>query len=94
MSNDNGLVNNSAKWADLGVRAMSAALLIPAVLLDVWHGGIWFELFMGVLGVLMAHEWTNIAHARNSAQFALHAAAGNRTRFVIFAFNIRDTDGS
>jgi phosphatidate cytidylyltransferase len=65
----------SGKWSDLGVRALSAALLIPAVLLDVWYGGIWFEIFMAFLGLLMAHEWTNIAHARSSTQFALHAAA-------------------
>jgi hypothetical protein len=34
-----------AKWQDLGVRALSAAVLIPAVLLDIWLGGLWFELF-------------------------------------------------
>lgn len=63
------------KWADLGVRATSALILIPAVLLDIWMGGVWFELFMAFLGLLMAHEWTNIAHKRSSLQFALHAAA-------------------
>jgi phosphatidate cytidylyltransferase len=63
------------RWTDLGVRALSAVLLIPAVLLDVWQGGIWFEIFMAFFGVLIAHEWSNIVHNRNSAQFALHAAA-------------------
>jgi phosphatidate cytidylyltransferase len=63
------------KWADLGVRATSALILIPAVLLDIWMGGVWFELFMALLGLLMAHEWTNIVHQRSSSQFALHAAA-------------------
>jgi phosphatidate cytidylyltransferase len=63
------------KWADLGVRATSALILIPAVLLDIWMGGVWFELFMAFLGLLMAHEWTNIVHQRSSSQFALHAAA-------------------
>jgi phosphatidate cytidylyltransferase len=63
------------KWSDLGVRSASAAILIPAVLLDIWLGGIWFELFMAFLGLLMAHEWTNIVHQRSSTQFALHAAA-------------------
>ena len=63
------------KWADLGVRATSALVLIPAVLLDIWMGGIWFELFVAFLGLLMAHEWTNIVHQRSSSQFALHAAA-------------------
>lgn len=66
---------SSGKWSDLGVRSLSAALLIPAVLLDIWQGGIWFEIFMAFLGLLMAHEWTNIVHGRSSSQFALQAAA-------------------
>jgi phosphatidate cytidylyltransferase len=66
---------SKGKWSDLGVRATSALVLIPAVLLDIWLGGVWFELFMAFLGLLMAHEWTNIVHQRSSTQFALHAAA-------------------
>jgi phosphatidate cytidylyltransferase len=65
----------AGKWSDLGVRAASAAILIPAVVLDVWQGGVWFEIFMAFLGLLMAHEWTNIVHNRSSTQFALHSAA-------------------
>jgi phosphatidate cytidylyltransferase len=65
----------SGKWADLGARTASAAVLIPAVLLDIWMGGLWFSLFMAFLGLLMAHEWSNIVHERSSTQFALHAAA-------------------
>lgn len=72
----------SSRWSDLGVRSLSAALLIPAVLLDVWQGGIWFELFVAFLGVLMAHEWTNIVHARSSSQFALHAGAAMAAAFL------------
>ena len=62
-------------WGDLGVRAGSAAVLVPVVLLDVWAGGVWFTVFAALLGVLMAHEWVGLAHRGNSAQFALHAAA-------------------
>lgn len=65
----------AAKWADLGVRTLSAAVLIPAVLLDVWVGGIWFNVFVALIAVLIAHEWAMMAHGRSSAQFALHAAA-------------------
>lgn len=64
-----------AKWADLGVRALSAAVLIPVVLLDVWVGAIWFNLLVALIAVLIAQEWTAMAHGRGSAQFALHAAA-------------------
>ncbi|MBC8038085.1 MAG: phosphatidate cytidylyltransferase [Rhizobiales bacterium] len=65
----------AAKWGDLGVRLLSAAVLIPAVLINVWVGGLWFSLLVALLGVLMALEWTNMAHQRDPLQFALHAAA-------------------
>jgi len=72
----------SAKWQDLGVRALSAAVLIPAVLLDIWVGGLWFELFAAFLGILMAHEWTVIAHGRSTTQFALHTLAALCAAFL------------
>ncbi|WP_119391815.1 phosphatidate cytidylyltransferase [Taklimakanibacter lacteus] len=63
-----------ANWRDLGIRTLSSAILIPAVLLDVWLGDIWFHLLIALLAVMMAYEWTTIVHDRSSAQFALHAA--------------------
>jgi phosphatidate cytidylyltransferase len=63
-----------AKWGDLGVRTLSAAVLIPAVLADVWAGGIWFHLFVALIGILMAHEWVTIVHRGSPVQFAIHAA--------------------
>lgn len=74
--------SSAGRWTDLGARAASAILLIPAVLLDIWLGGIWFQLFMVLLGVLMAHEWANIVHERSSTQFALHAAAAMCAGFL------------
>ncbi len=65
---------SAGKWGDLGLRSLSAAILIPAVLLNVWAGGIWFNLFVGLLGVLIALEWTTMVHRQDPAQFALHAA--------------------
>ena len=62
------------KWGDLGVRTLSAAVLIPAVLADVWAGGIWFHLFVALIGILMALEWVTIVHRGSPVQFALHAA--------------------
>jgi phosphatidate cytidylyltransferase len=64
------------KWQDLGVRTISAAILVPIVLLDVWIGGAWYQLFVLGLGVLMAREWVRLAHADNDLQFGLHALAG------------------
>jgi phosphatidate cytidylyltransferase len=83
----------SGKWTDLGVRAASAVVLIPAVLLDIWLGGIWFELFAAFLGVMMAHEWTNIVHARSSTQFALHAAAALCAAFLPADIGVWSTVG-
>lgn len=65
-----------ANWRDLGIRTLTSAILIPAILLDVWLGDIWFHLLVALLAVMVAHEWTNIVHDRSSAQFALHAAGG------------------
>jgi phosphatidate cytidylyltransferase len=65
----------TAKWRDLGLRTLSAAVLIPVVLAAAWAGGVWFTLLVAVLGVAIAYEWTDIVHARSPAQFSLHAAA-------------------
>ncbi len=77
-----GVSPPAAKWTDLGVRALSAVFLIPAVLLDIWLGGLWFELFAAFLGILMAHEWTVIALGRSTSQFALHALAALCAAFL------------
>ncbi len=81
------------RWADLGIRALSAALLIPAVLLDVWQGHIWFEIFMAFFGILIAHEWSNIVHRSNSAQFALMSAAALVAAFLPKEIGILPTFG-
>ncbi|MCA0434395.1 MAG: phosphatidate cytidylyltransferase [Proteobacteria bacterium] len=73
---------SNPKWADVGVRTLSAVLLAPAVLIDIWYGGIWFEIFAAFLGILMAHEWTVIAHGRSTSQFALHALAALCAAFI------------
>jgi phosphatidate cytidylyltransferase len=64
-----------SKWNDLGIRVLSAAVLIPVVIAAVWVGGVWFQVFVALLGVLMALEWVTIVHRGEPSQFALHAAA-------------------
>lgn len=64
------------KWADLAVRSASAVVLMPVALYCIWQGGIWFEMFLGGLAVLIAHEWVNIVHGGNERAFALHVLAG------------------
>ncbi len=65
----------SRKWNDLLSRTISAVLLIPLVLAMVFYGGVWFQLLIGLAGVLMAREYTQIAHGGNDVQFVLHALA-------------------
>src|SRR5262245_32478009 len=77
----------SANWRDLGIRTLSSAILIPAVLLDVWLGDIWFHLLVALLAVMMAHEWANIVHDRSSSQFALHAAGALSGAFLTLALS-------
>jgi phosphatidate cytidylyltransferase len=66
---------SSTKWQDLGVRALSAAVLIPIVLLDVWLGGVWYEIFVLLIGVLIAREWVRLSHDDQDLQLALHILA-------------------
>jgi phosphatidate cytidylyltransferase len=71
------------KWADLGVRSLSALVLAPLVIAAVWLGGVWYTAFIASLGVLMAWEWTNISHGGDAKQFALHAIAVNCAALLV-----------
>ena len=62
-------------WQDLGVRSLSAVVLIPAVLIADWAGGPWFIILVALAGVMMAREYVAIVHGGSEHQFALHAAA-------------------
>ena len=84
-------MNPASKWGDLWLRGLSAVFLIPSVLADVVYGGVWFTVFAALLGVLMAQEWTNIAHKENSAQFALHVAAVICGAILPFEVGINNT---
>ncbi len=65
----------TSKWSDLGVRTLSAAILVPVVLGIVWQGGFLFNGFAVALGILMAIEWVNISFTGNKAQLLVHEVA-------------------
>jgi phosphatidate cytidylyltransferase len=65
----------SAKWGDLGVRAASAFVLVPAVLTFDWAGGFWFHVFAMLFGAAVAHEWARMVFAHNPLQYGLHMLA-------------------
>lgn len=66
---------SAGRWRDLGVRGLSAAILIPAVLADVWLGAWWFAAMIGLLGVLAGREYVRLTLPGDKVQFALHAGA-------------------
>ena len=70
------------KWADLGLRSASAIVLMPVVLYAVWQGGIWFQMLIAVLAVLIAQEWAAIVHEGSSRMFGLLSLAGLSGVFV------------
>ncbi len=64
------------RWADIGLRTLTSLILVPVALADVWLGGDWYIISLALLGVLIAHEYSNIAFQKSSSHFALNAAAG------------------
>jgi phosphatidate cytidylyltransferase len=79
------------KWSDLSVRAGSANVLAPLVIVAVLLGGPWFELLCASAGVVMALEWTNIAHGGNQKQFALHALAALAAVVLVSSLGVLQT---
>jgi phosphatidate cytidylyltransferase len=68
--------STGSKWSDLGTRTLSALVLGPIFLLDLYAGGLWAEWLFAIISVLMALEYTTIVHGGDKHQFALHALAG------------------
>ena len=79
--NDNSNANTS-KWGDLALRSLSAIILMPIALYCIWEGGIWFQMFIATMAVLIAHEWADIVHDGNERAFALLALTGMASVFV------------
>ena len=52
---------DSGRWRDLGVRAASAAVLVPVALGALWWGGLVWTGLAAVVGVLMLREWFAMA---------------------------------
>ncbi len=55
--------------SNLMVRITAAAVMVPVALLAAWLGGWFFNVFVGVLAVIMVMEWiAMVAHGKNSGQ--------------------------
>ncbi len=81
------------KWADLGVRTVSALVLAPIVVAAIWAGDIWFMVFVVFAGVMLALEWTSISQAGNARQFALHTLAVLCAALLVKDFGVLKTCG-
>ena len=60
----------SSRWADLSIRAASALVLGPLALFCLWHGGLAWELLIGVAMAGLGHEWAKLAGVRHAWQLA------------------------
>jgi phosphatidate cytidylyltransferase len=83
----------TSKWSDLGIRTLSAVILVPVVLAIVWQGGLLFTGFAVALGILMAIEWVKISFGSNKAQLLVHQVAATSvimgsTKFSLLALII------
>ena len=74
--------SGGVRWADLRIRVLASAVLIPLVVADVWLGGLWFELLLAAIGLAMAWEWCAMVHQGNRWQLALHAFAALSAAFI------------
>jgi phosphatidate cytidylyltransferase len=55
------------RWADLRLRALSAAVLVPLVLAAAWVGGAAFQALIGVMALGLALEWVGLVRSKVSS---------------------------
>jgi phosphatidate cytidylyltransferase len=65
----------SARWADLRLRIVSAAILAPLALTCIWLGGAAFTVLLTLIATGLAYEWIGLCRQRTPRTFALFATA-------------------
>ncbi len=65
----------SARWGDLRLRILSAAILGPLALACIWYGGLAFASLVAVISAGMAFEWLQLCEKRVRPGAALAFAA-------------------
>lgn len=66
----------ASAWADLGVRVVSAVVLIPLVIVAVIAGGGWFTALIAIGAGFLAREWGRMAEPRFWGRVAVAVALG------------------
>jgi phosphatidate cytidylyltransferase len=64
----------SARWADLRLRILSAAVLAPLALGCIWIGGWAFAGLVGLISVGLCYEWLGLCGQRSAPEAVLFAA--------------------
>jgi phosphatidate cytidylyltransferase len=65
----------SARWADLRLRILSAAVLAPLALACIWLGGGAFAVLLTLIATGLAYEWIGLCRQRTPRTIVLFAAA-------------------
>ena len=65
----------SARWADLRLRILSAAVLAPLALACIWIGGAAFAGLIALIAIGLSYEWLGLCGRRSSFPAALLFAA-------------------
>jgi phosphatidate cytidylyltransferase len=81
---------NNNKYKGLGVRVVSALVLLLPVLAVLAAGGAWFYGFLTIVGCLMAIEWTRIVGASNARRDSILLALNLLLSLSVFEFYSRD----
>lgn len=61
---------------ELTLRILTAAILIPVVILCAWAGGIWFALLIALVMGLAGHEWSRLCSIENPIMALVLTALG------------------
>jgi phosphatidate cytidylyltransferase len=65
----------SARWADLRLRVLSAAVLVPLALTCIWFGGALFAVLLALIAIGLAYEWLGLCRHFTPGAMTLFAAA-------------------
>ncbi len=65
----------SSRWNDLGIRFLSAAVMVPIALGCIWIGGVAFAALVALIAVGMALEWLRLCQSRMGPRHMLMFAA-------------------
>ena len=76
MTNARPPTNRASFQRELLMRVVTAAVMVPLVLLCAWAGGFWFALLVAVAVCVSGYEWSRICNIDRTMSIALLIAIG------------------